>query len=72
MFLFFVPHPPPFCSSPCVPRMIDMGFEEQVLAVLEAMGGTLKADDEEQAYQQEKRAKEARSAKDLVSFSFLF
>lgn len=49
-----------------------MGFEDQVLAVLDAMGGTLKADNEEQAYLQELRAKEARNTKDLVSFSFVF
>ena len=48
-------------------RMIDMGFEEQVLAVLDAMGGTLKADDEELAYMQEMKAKQARNTKDLVS-----
>lgn len=51
-------------------RMIDMGFEDQVLAVLDAMGGTLKADDEQQAYLQELRAKEARNTKDLVSVCF--
>lgn len=33
-------------------RMIDMGFEPQVVAVLEAMGGLLKSEDEEQAEQQ--------------------
>lgn len=44
-----------------------MGFEDQVLAVLEAMGGTLKADDAELAYKQERKAKESKSAKDLVS-----
>lgn len=53
-------------------RMIDMGFEEQVLAVLEAMGGTLKADDAELAYQQEKKAKQAKSAKDLVRVTAMF
>lgn len=47
-----------------------MGFEDQVLAVLDAMGGTLKAEDAEVAYKQEKKAKEARSAKDLVSTTF--
>lgn len=30
-------------------RMIDMGFEPQVIAVLEAMGGLLKSEDEQQA-----------------------
>ena len=49
-----------------------MGFEDQVLAVLDAMGGTLKADNEEQAYLQELRAKEARNTKDLVSFLCIF
>mmetsp|Transcript_12243 Transcript_12243/g.18357 ORF Transcript_12243/g.18357 Transcript_12243/m.18357 type:complete len:703 (+) Transcript_12243:15-2123(+) len=29
-------------------RMVDMGFEPQVIAVLEAMGGLLKSEDEEQ------------------------
>ena len=29
-------------------RMVDMGFEPQVVAVLEAMGGLLKSEDEEQ------------------------
>ncbi|CAM9400317.1 unnamed protein product [Pylaiella littoralis] len=53
-------------------RMIDMGFEDQVLAVLEAMGGTLKADDAELAYKQEKKAKLARSAKDLVRVTAMF
>jgi ATP-dependent RNA helicase DDX23/PRP28 len=33
-------------------RMIDMGFEPQVVGVLEAMGGLLKSEDEEQAEQQ--------------------
>ncbi|CAN0341873.1 unnamed protein product, partial [Discosporangium mesarthrocarpum] len=47
-------------------RMIDMGFEEQVLAVLESMGGTLKAEDESMAYEQEKKAKAAKNVKDLV------
>ncbi|CAM9802029.1 unnamed protein product [Ascophyllum nodosum] len=53
-------------------RMIDMGFEEQVLAVLDAMGGTLKADDEELAYMQEMKAKQARNTKDLVRFTAMF
>ncbi|CAM9545263.1 unnamed protein product, partial [Ectocarpus fasciculatus] len=53
-------------------RMIDMGFEDQVLAVLEAMGGTLKADDAELAYKQEKKAKLARSAADLVRVTAMF
>ncbi|CAN0081182.1 unnamed protein product, partial [Sphacelaria rigidula] len=52
--------------------MIDMGFEEQVLAVLEAMGGTLKADDEQEAYQQEKKAKAARTCQDLVRVTAMF
>jgi ATP-dependent RNA helicase DDX23/PRP28 len=33
-------------------RMIDMGFEPQVVGVLDAMGGLLKSEDEEQAEQQ--------------------
>ncbi|CAM9318730.1 unnamed protein product [Scytosiphon promiscuus] len=53
-------------------RMIDMGFEDQVLAVLEAMGGTLKADDAELAYQQEKKAKQAKNAADLVRVTAMF
>lgn len=44
----------------------------QVLAVLEAMGGTLKADDAELAYKQEKKAKLARSAADLVRVTAMF
>ena len=44
----------------------------QVLAVLEAMGGTLKADDAELAYKQEKKAKSARSAADLVRVTAMF
>ena len=44
----------------------------QVLAVLEAMGGTLKADDAELAYKQEKKAKQARSAADLVRVTAMF
>ena len=31
-------------------RMVDMGFEPQVVAVLEAMGGLLKSEDEEQVH----------------------
>ncbi|GMI34087.1 hypothetical protein TrCOL_g1347 [Triparma columacea] len=34
-------------------RMLDMGFEPQLNAVLEAMGGLMKSDDETQAYEQE-------------------
>jgi ATP-dependent RNA helicase DDX23/PRP28 len=37
-------------------RMIDMGFEPQVVAVLDAMGGLLKSEDEEQAELQLKEA----------------
>lgn len=40
--------------------------------MLEAMGGTLKADDAEMAYKQEKKAKLARSAKDLVRVTAMF
>lgn len=40
--------------------------------MLEAMGGTLKADDAELAYKQEKKAKLARSAKDLVRVTAMF
>ncbi|CAM9650215.1 unnamed protein product [Chrysoparadoxa australica] len=41
-------------------RMIDMGFEEQVLTVLDGMGGTLKDEDEDVAMRQEIAAKEKR------------
>ncbi|KAG7341813.1 cold-shock DEAD-box RNA helicase [Nitzschia inconspicua] len=34
-------------------RMIDMGFAPQLESILEAMGGTLKSEDEKEAYQQE-------------------
>ena len=33
-------------------RMVDMGFEPQVMKVLDVMGGLLKDEDEEQAEQQ--------------------
>ena len=36
-------------------RMIDMGFEEQVTEVLDAMGGLLKSEDEEKAEEQLKQ-----------------
>jgi len=42
-------------------RMIDMGFEPQVVAVLDAMGGTLKDEDEEVAEQQVKIANEGKA-----------
>jgi len=38
-------------------RMVDMGFEPQVTAVLEAMGGLLKSEDEEEADRQVEQAK---------------
>jgi ATP-dependent RNA helicase DDX23/PRP28 len=38
-------------------RMIDLGFEEQVLAVLDGMGGALKSTDETEAMAQEEEAK---------------
>ena len=34
-------------------RMLDMGFQAQVENILEAMGGRMKADDEQEAYRQE-------------------
>jgi ATP-dependent RNA helicase DDX23/PRP28 len=34
-------------------RMIDMGFAPQLESILDAMGGTLKSEDENEAYQQE-------------------
>lgn len=57
-----------------VPRALVYSFSKlpQVLAVLEAMGGTLKADDAEVAYKQEKKAKLARSAADLVRVTAMF
>jgi ATP-dependent RNA helicase DDX23/PRP28 len=42
-------------------RMIDMGFEEQVLAVLDGMGGLLKSEDEATAWEQEEEAKSGKS-----------
>lgn len=38
-------------------RMVDMGFEEQVVAVLEAMGGLLKSEDDDEAAAQATAAK---------------
>ena len=35
-------------------RMLDMGFEPQLTAILEAMGGQMKSDDENKAYEQER------------------
>jgi ATP-dependent RNA helicase DDX23/PRP28 len=34
-------------------RMLDMGFAPQISTILDAMGGTLKSENEEEAYQQE-------------------
>jgi ATP-dependent RNA helicase DDX23/PRP28 len=45
-------------------RMIDMGFEPQVVSVLDAMGGRLKDEDEQKAFEQEKKA-----AQDLASLN---
>jgi ATP-dependent RNA helicase DDX23/PRP28 len=42
-------------------RMIDMGFEPQVVAVLEAMGGLLKSEDETQAEAEIAGAKEGKA-----------
>lgn len=62
------PLPPRLCPCSCAPSPPSL----QVLAVLEAMGGTLKADDAELAYKQEKKAKQARSAADLVRVTAMF
>jgi len=42
-------------------RMIDMGFEPQVVAVLDAMGGVLKDEDEDKAEEQVRIAREGRA-----------
>ena len=39
-------------------RMVDMGFEPQINSVLEAMGGLLKSEDENQAEQEIAKAKQ--------------
>lgn len=49
-----------------------MFLSPQVLAVLDAMGGTLKADDADLAYKQEKKAQQARTAADLVRVTAMF
>eukprot|EP00611_Tribonema_gayanum_P031400 TRINITY_DN906_c0_g1_i6.p1 TRINITY_DN906_c0_g1~~TRINITY_DN906_c0_g1_i6.p1 ORF type:complete len:809 (-),score=338.54 TRINITY_DN906_c0_g1_i6:292-2574(-) len=48
-------------------RMIDLGFEEQVLAVLDGMGGALKSTDETEALQQEEAAKSGSGAVRVTS-----
>ena len=42
-------------------RMIDMGFEPQVMAVLDAMGGLLKSEDESTLEQQVSQAKDGKA-----------
>lgn len=43
-------------------RMIDMGFEPQVVEILESIGGTLKSENEEEAELEEQRAREGAAA----------
>lgn len=43
-------------------RMIDMGFEPQVIAVLDHMGGLLKSENEEEAEQQIELANQVETA----------
>jgi ATP-dependent RNA helicase DDX23/PRP28 len=50
-------------------RMIDMGFEPQVIEVLEAMGSLLKAEDEAQAEQQ---IESVESGKSLFRVTAMF
>jgi len=50
-------------------RMIDMGFEPQVIEVLDAMGGLLKSENEEQA---EKEVEIAQSGKALYRVTAMF
>lgn len=52
-------------------RMIDMGFEPQVVAVLEAMGGLLKDEDEERAELQLKQ-REAGAAEQIFRVTAMF
>eukprot|EP01032_Pedospumella_encystans_P018991 gene18991-21602_t len=53
-------------------RMIDMGFEPQVVAVLEAMGGLLKDEDEEQAELQLKQNEGTETAKQIFRVTAMF
>mmetsp|Transcript_40467 Transcript_40467/g.59613 ORF Transcript_40467/g.59613 Transcript_40467/m.59613 type:complete len:424 (-) Transcript_40467:248-1519(-) len=54
-------------------RMIDLGFEPQVNSVLESMGSVLKAEAEEEAYQQEEKAKQGEALYRVTSmFSATF
>lgn len=50
-------------------RMVDMGFEEQVIAVLETMGGLLKSEVEEEA---EKQAEAAKRGEQLYRVTAMF
>ena len=50
-------------------RMVDMGFEPQIVGVLDAMGGLLKSEDESQAEQQIQQAKEGEA---LVRITAMF
>jgi ATP-dependent RNA helicase DDX23/PRP28 len=50
-------------------RMVDMGFEPQVVAVLETMGGLLKSEDEEQA---ELQLQTAHSSREIYRVTAMF
>lgn len=50
-------------------RMIDMGFEPQVVAILDAMGGLLKSEDEAQA---ELQVQNAVAGKDIFRVTAMF
>ncbi|GMI04527.1 hypothetical protein TrVE_jg11787 [Triparma verrucosa] len=49
-------------------RMLDMGFEPQMTAILEAMSGIMKSDDEEEAYMQEMKDVEAGMTSGVPKF----
>ncbi len=50
-------------------RMVDMGFEPQVVAVLDAMGGLLKSEDEDQL---ERQIQTAQSGQDVYRVTAMF
>ncbi|GMH75683.1 hypothetical protein TL16_g06842 [Triparma laevis f. inornata] len=49
-------------------RMLDMGFEPQMTAILEAMSGIMKSADEQEAYLQEMKDVEAGLTSDVPKF----
>ena len=51
-------------------RMVDMGFEVELNFILDSMGGQLKAEDEEAAYQQEEMAKRGEELNVRVTAMF--